>query len=272
MNGSLPPISRLTLATRSAQSAAIFFPVSTEPVKATQSMRSSATIAAPTSPAPASRLTTPSRQVVEARRERQGRERGQLGRLADRRVAGGERRRQLPGEQQQRVVPGHDAADGADRVLDHQRQLAGLDRGDHPPGGVAADLGVVVERRRGPADLVGVLDQRLSALERHQLGELVAFAPAGAVRPRAASRRAPPRASAPSRAARRAAAAIAASTWAAVGKPDRRDGLLGERVLDRERLAGTGDELAADLEARLDLGHGPMLDPHRQRFETSAPG
>ena len=60
MNGSLPPISRLTRATRSAHAAAIFFPVSTEPVKATQATRSSATIAAPISPPPQSRLTTPS--------------------------------------------------------------------------------------------------------------------------------------------------------------------------------------------------------------------
>jgi hypothetical protein len=36
-----------------------FLPVSTEPVKATPSTRGSAVIAAPTSPAPATRLTTP---------------------------------------------------------------------------------------------------------------------------------------------------------------------------------------------------------------------
>ena len=59
MNGSLPPISRLIRAIRSAQAAAIFLPVSTEPVKATQSTSGLATIAAPTSPAPATRLTTP---------------------------------------------------------------------------------------------------------------------------------------------------------------------------------------------------------------------
>ena len=66
MNGSLPPISRLTRATRSAQAAAIRLPVSTEPVKATQSTRSSATIAAPTSPAPATQVDDAGRQVVEA--------------------------------------------------------------------------------------------------------------------------------------------------------------------------------------------------------------
>ncbi len=59
MNGSLPPISRLIRATRSAQRAAIFLPVSTDPVKATQSTRSSDTIASPTSPAPASSATVP---------------------------------------------------------------------------------------------------------------------------------------------------------------------------------------------------------------------
>jgi hypothetical protein len=46
-------------ATRFAQRAAISFPVSTEPVNATQSTRSSATIASPTPAAPASRFTTP---------------------------------------------------------------------------------------------------------------------------------------------------------------------------------------------------------------------
>jgi hypothetical protein len=59
MNGSLPPSSRLIRATRSAQMWAIFLPVSTEPVNATQSTRSSETIALPTSPAPARMLITP---------------------------------------------------------------------------------------------------------------------------------------------------------------------------------------------------------------------
>ena len=59
MNGSLPPISRFIRATRCAQAMATFLPVATEPVNATPSMRSSSTIAAPTSPAPATRLSTP---------------------------------------------------------------------------------------------------------------------------------------------------------------------------------------------------------------------
>jgi hypothetical protein len=59
MKGSLPPISRFIRATRAAQPAATFFPVSTDPVKATPAIRGSSTSAEPTSPAPASRLTTP---------------------------------------------------------------------------------------------------------------------------------------------------------------------------------------------------------------------
>ncbi len=59
MNGSLPPSSRLIRATRSTHVCAIRLPVSTEPVNATQSIRSSSTIRAPTSPPPGTRLTTP---------------------------------------------------------------------------------------------------------------------------------------------------------------------------------------------------------------------
>ena len=73
MNGSLPPISRLIRATRSAQATAIRLPVGIEPVKATQPTPSSPTIRAPTSPPPASRLTTPggrcSKQGASARVE-----------------------------------------------------------------------------------------------------------------------------------------------------------------------------------------------------------
>ena len=57
-------------ATRSTQVWAMRLPVSTEPVNATQSTRSSATMRAPTSPPPGTRLTTPggstSRQSASA--------------------------------------------------------------------------------------------------------------------------------------------------------------------------------------------------------------
>ena len=114
-------------------------------------------------------------QVVEDAGQHQGRERRQLGGLADDAVARRQGGGDLPGEQQQRVVPGDDAADDPERVLDHHRQLGRLDRRDHAAGVVAADLGVVVEGRRRPLELVAILDQRLAALGGHRAGELLAL-------------------------------------------------------------------------------------------------
>jgi len=193
-------------------------------------------------------------KVVDASGEHQGRDRCQLRRLADGGVAGRQRRGELPGQQQQRVIPGHDAADDPDRVLDDQRELCGLDRGDHPAGRVAPDLRVVVEGRGGPADLVGVLDQRLAALQGHHLGELIGVRPqpvGDLVKHLPALDRGRP----------------APLTGRLAGGGDRRvdllggclgdagDGLLGGRVLDLERLSLTGELLAADQEACLGLSH-----------------
>ena len=191
-------------------------------------------------------LTTPAGRWSKQERQRQGRERCHLRRLADRRIAGGERRRELPGQQQQRVVPRDDAGDHPDRLLDDERQLGRLDRGDDPPGPVAPDLGVVVERGGRPADLVGVLDQRLAALERHRPRRARRCARAGGV---ATSCSISPRSTAGVRSQSRfasRAAAIAASTCSSDGSADGRDRLLGGRVLDLERLAFAGDLLAAD--------------------------
>ena len=197
MNGSLPPISRFTRAIRSMQAAATFFPVATEPVKATQSMPWCEAIAPPTSPAPATMLTAPARQVVEDVGDRERRERRHLGRLADRRVAGGERGGELPGQEKQRVVPRDDAADHSQGVLDDERKLRRLDRRDDAAGRVAADLGVVVEGGRAPADLVGVLRAGLSALRRHERAPARRCARAASTPPRGACRRARSRASTP---------------------------------------------------------------------------
>ena len=146
----------------------------------------------------------------------------------------------------------------AERVLDHQRELRRLDRRDHAAGRVAADLGVVVERRRGPADLVGVLDQRLAALERHQLGELV-----GA--------RAEPRgdlvqhlAALDRRGALPAALSLARRGDRRVellggGARDGRDGALGRTGSRPRAVAVAGDELAADQQPGLDRSHAAML-------------
>ena len=53
----------------------------------------------------------PGRQVLDARRERERGERRELRRLAQCGVAGGQHGRELPGQQEQRVVPRHDAGD-----------------------------------------------------------------------------------------------------------------------------------------------------------------
>ena len=186
---------------------------------------------------PATRFTTPGGSCVEAVGERERRERRQLRRLAHARVAGRQRRRELPGEQQQRVVPRHDAGDDAHRLLDHQRELRGLDRRDHAAREVAAHLGVVVERRRGPADLVGVLDQRLAALARHRLGQLVGPRADAARRPRAASRRARAPASRPTRASAVARRRDRRVDLLLRGRADRREDLAERGVLDLERVA-----------------------------------
>ena len=251
MNGSLPPISRFARATRCAQATATRLPVSTEPVNATQSTRSSCVIASPTSPAPAIRFTTPAGRWSKQPAQHQRRKRRQLRRLADGRVAGGQRGRELPGQQQQRVVPGHDAAHHAHRLLQHQGELGRLDRRDHAAGAVAPDLRVVVERGRGPADLVGVLEQRLAALERHHPGQLVG---AGA-QPRrhlvqhlaALDRgRARPSARRFARGRDRGVHLLGAGS----ATPAMR--LLGVRVLDVQRRPVAGDLLAADQEPRLE--------------------
>ena len=195
------------------------------------------------------------REVLEAFGQRERRERRQLGRLGDDRVPGGERRRDLPRQQQQRVVPGDDAADDAHRLLEDEGELRRLDRRDHPAREVAPELGVVVERRGRPPDLVRVLDQRLAALQRHQLGELVG---AGA-HPRSdlvehlpaldRGRRGPGARRLPRRRDR-------GVDLLGRGEADRGELLLRERVLDRERVALARDLLTRNEQPCL---HQPSL-------------
>ena len=66
MNGSLPPISRLTRASRSAQAIATRLPVATEPVKAMQSTRSSAQSRRPDVAGAGDQVDDAGRQVLEA--------------------------------------------------------------------------------------------------------------------------------------------------------------------------------------------------------------
>ncbi len=187
--------------------------------------------------------------VPEGLGQHQGRERRQLRGLADDAVAGGQGRCDLPGEEQQRVVPGDDAADDAERVLDDHRQLGRLDRRDHAPGVVAADLRVVVEGGRRPLQLVAVLDQRLAALGGHRPGQLlgaVAQPPRHLVQQLAALPRGRPRPRRPGLAGGRHRRVDL------LGRSGRqlRDRLGRVRVLDRDRGPDPGDPLAADQQRR----------------------
>ena len=73
--------------------------------------------AAPVSPAPVTKLTTPggSAGVLEDLRQLEGGDGGRLGGLEDDAVAHGEGRRELPGQHEEREIPGDDLADDAER-------------------------------------------------------------------------------------------------------------------------------------------------------------
>ncbi len=200
-------------------------------------------------------LTTPSGRWSNSGPEHQRGERRQLRGLADDRVAGRQGRRQLPAEQQQRVVPGDDAADHPQRLLQNQGELGRLDRGDHPPGGIPPDLGVVVERGDRPADLIGVLHPGLAALERHGLCQLVRSSPhpgCEGVQHLAALHR---RRAAPVR-SRVAGGGDRRVELLGARRPHLRHRLLGEGVLDLDRVTLTLHLLAVDQEPCLELRHG----------------
>ena len=210
------------------------------------------------------------REVVHARRERQRRERRELRRLAQSGVAGGEHGRELPGQQEQRVVPRHDAGDEPERLLQHERELRGLDRRDHPALRAARQLGIEVERARRPADLVAVLDQRLATLAGHQLGQLfrAGAQPRGDLvqRLRALGGRG------------RGPLALGAAggldrgvELRRVGRADGHEALPEGGILDREGRPGTFHQLPTDQQSRLHE-RDPASPPRRGPGTMSAWG
>ncbi len=117
MKGDLPPSSSVSDLPEPAVCSRMMRPTSVEPVKAILSMPAWSTIAAPVAPSPVTMLTTPSGRPHLGADLGEG-ERGQrrvFGRLQHHRVAGGQRRRDLPGQHQQREVPRDDLAADADR-------------------------------------------------------------------------------------------------------------------------------------------------------------
>ncbi len=122
------------------------------------------------------------RQIFERVRQAQRGQRRVLAGLGYDGVARGQGRGELPDQQEQRVIPRHDQAAHAERLLDHEVELVAGHGADHASQRVAADLRVVVEARGDPLHLVPVLRKRLAAFLREQDGEtfLVLANPAGA--------------------------------------------------------------------------------------------
>ena len=171
----MPLVSRLIFFSVSAASRMMRLPTVVDPVKAIMSVPRLCTRASPASgPVPVTMLTTPRGQQPRRPRPAPGWPSASVGRLDHHGVAGGQRGRDLPGHQQQRVVEGDDDPHHAEGLLHREVDLVLEPRGDGGAARGAPHLGVVVEAGGGPLDLVEVLDHRLAALDGHQLGQLVA--------------------------------------------------------------------------------------------------
>jgi hypothetical protein len=208
----------------------------------------------------------------------QRRHRRVAGRLEDRGVAGSQRRRDLPAGHVHRVVPGHDQAADADRLLERHVEPGLRDR-----DGLAVDLaggaGVVVEDEPDAGDLAPRAADRLARVAALQLGQVfgVPLDQLGQLREAAAAL-----AGRPVRPALRVVERLARCLDRAIDvrlAAERRccDDLAGRRVHDLEGLAVGGiDGLAADdhpERCRLAAGGagGPLLDRHLGMYLSSGP-
>ncbi len=168
MLAALPPSSRVSALSVPATPLAMRLPTSVEPVNATLSTSGWVTRSMPISPGPVTMLTTPGgrsawRQTSAKSSAESGRRRG---RLEHDRVAGGERRRDLPGQHQQREVPRDDLGGDAERPRDAARErVLELVR----PARVVPEVG----RRERDVDVAALLD-RLARVHRLEDGELAA--------------------------------------------------------------------------------------------------
>ena len=175
MTGALPPSSRWTRFSVSAAARAIVLPVSTSPVSETSRTSGCVTIRSPTgTPSPVTTFSTPAgRTSCGELGEAEQRERRLLGRLQHLDVACRERRRELPDRHHQRVVPGRDPADHAQRLAPDHRGVAA-----HV---LARALALEQPRRAGEEaqvvdhdrHLVARVGERLADVRRLDFGELV---------------------------------------------------------------------------------------------------
>ena len=116
MKGDLPPSSSESFLGVFAVALRMMRPTSVEPVKAILSMSGCSTMRGAGAAVAGDDVEHAGGQADLGGDlgEGEGGERGELGGLDDDGVAGGERGRDLPGEHQQREVPGDDLADDAD--------------------------------------------------------------------------------------------------------------------------------------------------------------
>ena len=172
----LPPSSRVTRVRLSAAALAISLPTCVEPVKAILSMPGWAASALPTSgPQPVTTLTTPGGKPASATSsgERERAHRGVVARLDHDRAAGGQGRRQLPGQQQQRGVPRDDRRDHADRLVPRVDQVVRLVRRDDVALHLVGQPGVVVVPLGQVGHLAAHLPQQLAVVTGLQLAQPV---------------------------------------------------------------------------------------------------
>ena len=120
-------------------------------------------------------FTTPGGQpgVLEQLRERERRQRRELGRLDDHGAAGGERRRDLAGRHREREVPRGDEEARADRMLRHDHAAGAL--GVRPVAALDARrlLAEPADELAAIRDLAARLGERLAHLDRHEQREVL---------------------------------------------------------------------------------------------------
>ena len=101
-----------------------------------------------------------------------GRQRRLLGGLHHDRVAAGQGRAPLPGEHQQREVPGDDLADDADRLAQRVRKEVAANR-DGPAFDLVGPARIVAQGVGDAAHVALRVGDRLAAVERLERGQLV---------------------------------------------------------------------------------------------------
>ena len=169
MFGFLPPSSSAIFFTVPDAAAMIRLPVARPPVKETRSTLGSSLSGAPAfGPSPTTRFATPAGTpgLGEQLHQVDGRVRGELARLQDERAARRERRRDLPRDLQQRVVPGRDQPAHTDGFVHHPADHVVAPGVDDPTRFRVCHQAEVVEHAGDVVDVDLALDQALAGVER----------------------------------------------------------------------------------------------------------